>query len=197
MYISNHFSVKKHTKRYVRTEAREIERMLAINYSDTFNGPMLQLDLTESDDDKNPRRLHINLGAADVLKIVAALEQEVPDHPHWKEKGIKTRLDHYRHQARLDRAEELDRFIEDTSKSEFPDKWNRDRARIERAILDFPEQFGLRANPGEVFVIDKVDSFIGDNDETWLYTHIVRKDGSTGAFARCLPEELKQQIVKL
>lgn len=60
----------------------------------------------------------------------------------------------------------------------------------------FPEQFGLRAFPGDVFCIAKGASYVTNDGQVWLYTYRM-VGGNWQAFAKGSPEELRRQVVPL
>jgi len=68
------------------------------------------------------------------------------------------------------------------------------------AIASFPERFGLRGFPGDVFRVSKRDSYVGDNMEPVIYTE--RETQNAGnvtfwqAFSKASPEEVRRNLVE-
>jgi hypothetical protein len=67
---------------------------------------------------------------------------------------------------------------------------------IRETMAAFPETFGLRAYPGLVFRIDLNDSYVRDDGDMQLYTHVQRGDKWL-SFAKGSPDELLREIVCL
>jgi len=66
---------------------------------------------------------------------------------------------------------------------------------INKAISEFPEQFGLSEFPDDIFRISPMNSYVSGG-QVLLYTEI-QKDGKWYSFAKGTPEELKSQIEKI
>jgi hypothetical protein len=60
------------------------------------------------------------------------------------------------------------------------------------AAAEFPGIFGLRAFPGQRFVVNRSASYVS-RDEVMLYVYTA--DGL--AFSKGTPEELRREVVKL
>lgn len=78
-----------------------------------------------------------------------------------------------------------------------------EREAIKKAIAQFPEEFGLRAFPGDKFRLSENDSYYsqGYNNEwgsepaqVMLYTQRLTEDGTWCAFAKSTIAELKKEI---
>ena len=70
-----------------------------------------------------------------------------------------------------------------------------DRDILSDAIAEFPERFGLRAFPGKVFCIARVDSWVDRETKIpQLYVCVETDDGWL-SFSRGTPPELAREIV--
>jgi hypothetical protein len=68
---------------------------------------------------------------------------------------------------------------------------------IQDAIARFPEEFGLRAFPGDKFRISAACSYLRDWDDpgsVMLYTHRLCEDGKWKAFAKGTESELRREV---
>jgi hypothetical protein len=72
-----------------------------------------------------------------------------------------------------------------------PEYVRRDRL-VAEAASEFPDRFGLRAFPGDVFTVDLRDSYYQDG--VHLYVHRVLPDGRTQAFSKDSPERLRREM---
>ncbi len=69
-------------------------------------------------------------------------------------------------------------------------------AAIEAITREYGDTFGLRAFPGDVFMISEGASFWCDRDKVLLYTYVWSiKQNKWLAFAKGTIEELKREIV--
>lgn len=73
--------------------------------------------------------------------------------------------------------------------------WDEQQKLIADAMAEFPESFGLRAFPGDVFRISKVASYVNDSGVVMLYTQRRANPGSWLDFAKGTAGELRAQIV--
>jgi hypothetical protein len=77
------------------------------------------------------------------------------------------------------------------------------REMVDQAIAEFPETFGLRAFPGDVFKLSSQASYVNDGGQVQLYTMIKKEDAKspTGycwlSFAKGTANELRREIVRL
>lgn len=74
--------------------------------------------------------------------------------------------------------------------------WEDPQKRIDEAIALFPEIFGLRAFPGDVFRISRSFSYVNDSDVLQLATEVKRGDAWL-SFAKGEIAELTDHIVPL
>lgn len=70
--------------------------------------------------------------------------------------------------------------------------WLEQNRRVAEVCASFPDEFGLRAFPGERFCVVKGDSFWSDGAVV-VYTYI-KRGGGWLAFAKGSPEELRDQL---
>jgi hypothetical protein len=69
---------------------------------------------------------------------------------------------------------------------------------IDREIAKFPKYFRLRAFPESICTVNRMDSFVQDDQkDVQLYVHIVKEDGTTSALARDNPQELRREMIEL
>lgn len=67
---------------------------------------------------------------------------------------------------------------------------------IDDAVASFPETFGLKAFPNEVFSIIRSACYYWDGGGVMLYTYILR-DGDWKAFSKGTVEELRNEIKEM
>lgn len=76
-----------------------------------------------------------------------------------------------------------------------------DESKVKReAIARFPEEFGLRAFPGDKFRISYGASYFrtwDDPDSLMLYTERLCEDGKWKDFAKGTEAELRREVVRL
>ena len=69
---------------------------------------------------------------------------------------------------------------------------------IDEKVALFPERFGLRNFPDQVFMISKTASYVlDDGTDVMLYTYVLCDDGEWKSFAKGLHGDLMNQIVEL
>ena len=68
---------------------------------------------------------------------------------------------------------------------------------ITDAAAQFPEAFGLRGFPGDVFRISKGASYVNDSGAVTLYTQRLVRPGGWLDFAKGTPGELLAEVTPL
>lgn len=76
-------------------------------------------------------------------------------------------------------------------------EWQEQQQAVRNAIAAFPREFGLRAFPGKVFMIDPAASYYSGAYGIMLYTAVKLQNGNWASFAKGTPRELRQNMVKL
>jgi hypothetical protein len=69
--------------------------------------------------------------------------------------------------------------------------------KIAEVAAKFPEEFGLRSFPGEVFRISTSASYLGDKQQPMLYTERNLGADRWADFSKGTEEELRRQVVEL
>jgi len=75
--------------------------------------------------------------------------------------------------------------------------WQEEQDAVKNAIKEFPEEFGLRAFPGDTFKIDPGASYYSSAYGIMLYTARKLEDGRWASFAKGSPSELRRNMVKI
>ena len=71
-----------------------------------------------------------------------------------------------------------------------------DQKVLRAELASFPDKFGLRGFPGDVFRCSETDSYV-DGLSIVIYTERIREDGAWRAFAKGSPAEVRRELVRL
>lgn len=74
--------------------------------------------------------------------------------------------------------------------------WDQEQEAVKKAAEAFPDEFGLRAFPGDTFSISLPASFYSEAYGVQLYVY-VKRDDKWLAFSKGTPEELRREVVSL
>ncbi len=74
--------------------------------------------------------------------------------------------------------------------------WDEEKVAFDEAKAKFPEEFGLRAFPGQMFAISEGASYFSGKT-LMLYLAVKGKDGKWAAFCKGTVSELLREVVRL
>lgn len=75
--------------------------------------------------------------------------------------------------------------------------WQQEQDTVKEVITSFPETFGLRAFPGDVFRVSEGSSYYSQTYGVMVYTERKLEDGRWVDFCKGTPGELRREMVKL